>query len=149
ATGYHLQKELEKQDIYTELADVNYVLFVLPLSSSWDFNDTIKRVRQAVANIQRKSYEKPLIKPFRFSRATVLLSMEERKLRTKHMCSFEEAIGCVSAQSIIPYPPGIPILMEGETITSNHIDYILHIQRLNGHIQGGSCMEEGKIEVFK
>ncbi|MDK8210706.1 lysine decarboxylase, partial [Bacillus subtilis] len=35
ATGYHLQKELEKQNIYTELADVNYVLFVLPLSSSW------------------------------------------------------------------------------------------------------------------
>lgn len=149
ATGYHLQKELEKQNIYTELADVNYVLFVLPLSSSWDFNDTIKRVRQAVENIQRKSYEKPLIKPFRFSRATVLLSMEERKLRSKHMCSFEEAIGCVSAQSVIPYPPGIPILMEGETITSNHIDYILHIQRLNGHIQGGSCMEKGKIEVFK
>ncbi len=77
--------------------------------------------------------------------------MEERKTKIEKSIfvrGLKKRIGCLSAQFVIPLSSRNSYFNGGgETITSTHIDYILKTQRLKGHIQGGSCMEEGKIEV--
>lgn len=44
----------------------------------------------------------------------------------------------VSAELICPYPPGIPVLIPGEVITQEALDYLQQIQQLGGMISGCS-----------
>ena len=48
------------------------------------------------------------------------------------------AMGRISAELICPYPPGIPLLLPGELITSTAIATLEHIQQQGGLITGAS-----------
>lgn len=50
----------------------------------------------------------------------------------------EDAEGKIAAQIVTSYPPGIPILLPGETITRQHIDYLKHIDTLGGSLVGST-----------
>ena len=52
--------------------------------------------------------------------------------------SLEKAIGCISAEIICPYPPGIPIIMPGEAIAPEAIDYLQQVLALGDMITGCS-----------
>jgi arginine/lysine/ornithine decarboxylase len=41
-----------------------------------------------------------------------------------HAVPLEAAIGAVSSELVIPYPPGIPVLAPGETITADKVAYL-------------------------
>ncbi len=49
-----------------------------------------------------------------------------------------QAIGRISAESICPYPPGIPILIPGEMITAEALAYLRQILDLGGELVGCS-----------
>lgn len=51
--------------------------------------------------------------------------MEEYETK---VVSVEEAVGMVAAEMVIPYPPGIPLIMYGESITSEHKEQIMHLE---------------------
>jgi arginine decarboxylase len=50
--------------------------------------------------------------------------------------SIDSAIGKISAESICPYPPGIPILIAGEIITIEAIDYLRQVLDFGGELVG-------------
>ncbi|MGK7878290.1 MAG: aminotransferase class I/II-fold pyridoxal phosphate-dependent enzyme [Xenococcaceae cyanobacterium] len=50
----------------------------------------------------------------------------------------EKTIGCISAELVCPYPPGIPVLMPGEAITPEAIDYLQQVLALGASITGCS-----------
>jgi arginine decarboxylase len=50
--------------------------------------------------------------------------------------SIDSAIGKISAESICPYPPGIPILIPGEIITIEALDYLRQVLDLGGELVG-------------
>ena len=52
--------------------------------------------------------------------------------------SIAAAIGKISAESICPYPPGIPVLIPGEVITAAAINYLQQILDLGGELAGCS-----------
>lgn len=60
--------------------------------------------------------------------------------------SLEDALGEVSADYIIPYPPGVPILAPGEVLTNDIIDYINEMIDADIEILG---IKEGKISIIK
>jgi arginine decarboxylase len=49
-----------------------------------------------------------------------------------------QAIGRISAESICPYPPGIPVLIPGEMITAEALAYLQQILDLGGELVGCS-----------
>jgi arginine decarboxylase len=49
-----------------------------------------------------------------------------------------QAIGRISAESICPYPPGIPLLIPGEIITADALAYLQQILDLGGELVGCS-----------
>lgn len=51
-----------------------------------------------------------------------------------------EAIGQPSAETVCPYPPGIPVLLPGEVVTSAAVHYLRQIQTEGGIISG--CADE-------
>ena len=62
---------------------------------------------------------------------------------------YEEAVGRVAAGSIIPYPPGIPLLISGEKVTEGHIQYLDELLRMGAKLQGAIRVNEKQIVVVK
>lgn len=44
-----------------------------------------------------------------------------------HAVPLPAAIGCIAAEPIIPYPPGIPVLVPGERISWNKLLYLAQV----------------------
>lgn len=47
-----------------------------------------------------------------------------------------QAAGHISAETLCPYPPGIPVTLPGERITSEQVAFLQHIQAAGGLITG-------------
>ncbi len=47
-----------------------------------------------------------------------------------------EAIGAIVAENIIPYPPGIPLLVPGEKLEQHHLDYLNYIMGEGSNVVG-------------
>ncbi len=60
-----------------------------------------------------------------------------------------EAAGEVSAEAIMAYPPGIPLLCPGEMITQEIIDYVNILKQENADLQGTEDPEINQIKVLK
>ncbi|MGB6297644.1 MAG: hypothetical protein WBF90_15870, partial [Rivularia sp. (in: cyanobacteria)] len=45
-----------------------------------------------------------------------------------------KAINRISAETVCPYPPGIPLLIPGETITSAVVEHLLNVKACGGFI---------------
>jgi arginine/lysine/ornithine decarboxylase len=59
-----------------------------------------------------------------------------------------DAINLVCAETVIPYPPGIPLLLRGERITMEKIKYLKELLQVGGRFQGGLSLEHGLLKVF-
>lgn len=58
--------------------------------------------------------------------------------RRKRRVSIENCIGEVCGELICPYPPGIPVMIPGETITKMALDYLLDVKNKGAVISGAS-----------
>ena len=54
----------------------------------------------------------------------------------KKVIPWEEAEGCISAEMIAPYPPGIPVIRPGEIFTHEILHYLKQIRSSGGYIHG-------------
>lgn len=149
-SGYHLQKLLEAEGIFTELADPYNVLFVLPLlkeGMNFSFNFIIEKIEKAFISlpdtlIQKKPYfNKKLI-------SELAIYYKDREGREERILPLDESIGCVSAENLIPYPPGVPLLLQGELISNHDIQSIRLYLETGARFQGGPYLHEGKIKVY-
>ncbi|MFT4415957.1 aminotransferase class I/II-fold pyridoxal phosphate-dependent enzyme [Fredinandcohnia humi] len=135
--GFQLQSLFEKEGIYSELADPNNVLFVLPLSEGFEYRELLRKIR----NVLKDTHT--IKKNFRnlthdMGKITALpIFYNEIKGYNKKVVSFNEAVGNISGEMIVPYPPGIPLLMEGEIITERHIELISTYLTTGARFQGG------------
>ncbi|MBI2032305.1 MAG: hypothetical protein HYT09_01540, partial [Candidatus Levybacteria bacterium] len=46
----------------------------------------------------------------------------------------DKAVGFVCAEDIVPYPPGIPLIIKGEIIKKEHVEYLKALKKLKGLI---------------
>jgi arginine/lysine/ornithine decarboxylase len=68
------------------------------------------------------------------------LSVRDAFFASAQTVTIEEAIGRISAESVCPYPPGIPILLPGEEISADAIATLQSIVKAGGLISG--CSDE-------
>ena len=62
---------------------------------------------------------------------------------------FNEAIGQVSAEMVIPYPPGIPLIMSGELITTEKLARLENLLAHRSRFHGGSVLANGKLMIYE
>jgi arginine/lysine/ornithine decarboxylase len=152
-SGYELQGIFEKEGVYTELADQYQVLFILPLLKKgvqFPFLITIEKMKMSLKECH------PIIRVVRPSiRNEVKLSQPsytygEMKDKEIEWVDFDHAIDRVAAKMIIPYPPGIPLLLPGEIIKLGQLENLKRLIELKAKFQGDvKSLSEGKISVFK
>lgn len=81
--------------------------------------------------------------------SSIPLSPRDAFFAQKDYWPTEKSLGCISAELICPYPPGIPVLMPGEIITQQHLKILKQVRALGGIITGCSDPTLKSIKVCR
>ena len=114
-----------ERDIFIELVTGNIVMCMTGIGNT---RRDYERLLEALAEIaaQRRGVMAECTELKRAVQPKVLTRVLEQRAvpGEKVFVPLKEAAGRVCASSIIPYPPGIPIVCPGEVIDEDMIDYI-------------------------
>lgn len=144
-TGFELQRIFEEKGIYTEMADPNNVLLVLPLLKKnmlFPFDDIMEQLRA----INLTAIEE--------DRKNVYFYKEKISTLHREHSNQEEYVPIVNAENyicadtIIPYPPGVPLLLKGEMITKEDVKGLTYLLNSGARFQGGQQLTQGMLKIF-
>jgi arginine decarboxylase len=148
-SGYDLSEALDAIGVVPEMATSDHVLLVLGLAPSFNLEDLNERLRSLDwqlkkdpnrATIKEEQFPFPVIQKLEYSYSDMRKMMDEK-------VDWSRATGCVAAEAIIPYPPGIPLIMKGERISERHYQDVTTLIKQGARFQNNE-IEQG-IRVFK
>ncbi|SFB22524.1 MULTISPECIES: aminotransferase class I/II-fold pyridoxal phosphate-dependent enzyme [unclassified Bacillus (in: firmicutes)] len=150
-TGYELQNQFEGVGIFTEMADPQNVILVLPLLKKTQqnfFAEALERMKKVSFGLKGTNMEREAIRTSKKPISELALSYKQMEGLSVTYIELEESDGRISAETIIPYPPGIPLILTGERLTSSVISNMKRLMSYGSRFQGGESLEQGKIRVF-
>jgi arginine/lysine/ornithine decarboxylase len=118
--GFYLADELEKEKIIPEMADKNNV--VLLFSPFNDLND-YESVKSFFENHYFQSSDKKINCP-EIPHTTFKVKIKSAFFGKKETIPIKEAVGRIAAEAVVPYPPGVPVIIPGELITEELTEYL-------------------------
>lgn len=142
ANEYHIQ--LEMSDLYNALA----------VGSFGDTREGNDRLLAALRNISKEYYG---TRPIR-GKVIDMPDVPEMAVTpraafgdksVKRSIAIDKSVGMISAESLLAYPPGIPILNPGEIITQEIVDYIKELKAANLWVQGTEDPEVESIKIIE
>lgn len=137
-SGYELQSVFEKVGIYTEMADPYNVLFILPLQVNKEYMKAIEMIRGALQYYEVKDKKESIRYTYKGEFSPLPYTYKQLEGYETKVVSVEEAVGMIAAEMVIPYPPGIPLIMYGERITSEHKEQIMYLEQSGARFQGST-----------
>lgn len=137
---------LESEGLYPELSTHQQVLLIHGLAPFPYMDQLRKSVERANGQLKKEAKHAKIEMDGLFTDKieTLALSYESMKKLNVKKVPLKEGIGNIAAEAIIPYPPGIPIVLKGEKIRQAHIDAIEHLKNQGVKIQQ---REEG-LKIF-
>ena len=133
--GTQVKKQLyAKYNIRLEMTDYYYAL---ALTSFMNEEEDYEKLIAAVEDLAKSApYED--ITPVSINMPTpkVRKSIYEAYHSNKKQIDLKDSIGRISAAAIIPYPPGVPLVVPGEEITQELYDQILFLMENDIEIVG-------------
>ena len=123
--GNELEELLMERDIFIELVTGNIVMCMTGIGNTRrDYERLLEALAEIAAQRQAEFEGKATHK--RTEQPKVLTRVLEQRAvpAEKDFVPLKDAAGRVCASSIIPYPPGIPIVCPGEVIDEDVIEYI-------------------------
>ncbi|MGG0240970.1 aminotransferase class I/II-fold pyridoxal phosphate-dependent enzyme [Bacillus rhizoplanae] len=137
-SGYELQRVFEENGMYVEMADPYNVLLILPLQVNEDYIKVIDRLQGALCSYDVEDTRPCIYYPDKGNLSSLAFTYKELEKYKKKVVPLQEALGMIAAEMIIPYPPGIPLLMYGEEITLEHINQISYLEETGARFQGNT-----------
>ena len=136
--GFELKKMLfDEYDIDLELADRKNALAIVTFANE---REDMDRLVGALADIAKRFADgKPLgaVPPLP-GRPEYVISPRDAYFSPCRRIPWEDCVGEVMAEYIAPYPPGQPVVCQGERMSEEVWEYIDEIRRRKGHFQGPS-----------
>ncbi|MDA1478242.1 aminotransferase class I/II-fold pyridoxal phosphate-dependent enzyme [Bacillus changyiensis] len=148
-SGYELKNIFETNGWHPELADERQVLFVLPPGGKSKLTkELIRKIEKEMKQTSAEpSNETCSMQPLEKVTTLPYSSKKQSAFKTESV-SFRDAVGRVSAEQVIPYPPGIPLIMAGERVTKGVIHQLAKLIDLNAYIQGSSLLKNKQLMVY-
>lgn len=138
-TGYEADEILHQQfGVTCELPSLKNLTFIISIGNkSQDIEKLIYGLKQL------KQYQKSFVDNHSFNFPSFSLSSLKMTPRQafwaeKKVVSKDLAVNQISGENICPYPPGIPLIMAGEIITKEALDYLEKVINSGGVITGVS-----------
>jgi arginine/lysine/ornithine decarboxylase len=140
-SGHLLLKYLRSCGVQAEMSDQsNVVLIFSPFNKEEDFDKlyealkgcSLESLRDNTVELIISSLPEPVMLPYE--------AFEKKKIKLK----IGDSVGRVSAGNIVPYPPGIPLIMLGERIEKEAVSMIKYYLNNNITVLG---VDEDSVEV--
>jgi arginine decarboxylase len=137
-TGFEGDEILRHEwGVTAELPTLRQLSFIISLGNSPEDIEALCQAFRLLSDryplLETNKLDFPPIPPSHFA-----LSPREAFFAVSETVNHENAMGRISAELICPYPPGIPILIPGEIITEQALDYLQEVQNFEGVISGCS-----------
>ncbi|MFB2893924.1 aminotransferase class I/II-fold pyridoxal phosphate-dependent enzyme [Aerosakkonemataceae cyanobacterium BLCC-F50] len=141
-TGFAAEDLLAQQGIIAEFSSRKHLTFIISLGNNQ--TDIEKLVQSFQKLAQEHQGEKSLANlpesmdnfPVYFQKETPTISPRKAFFAATETLPIKRAISRICAEIICPYPPGIPVLMPGEVITPDALEYLLNMQAIGSEITG-------------
>ncbi|MGB3650665.1 MAG: aminotransferase class I/II-fold pyridoxal phosphate-dependent enzyme, partial [Rivularia sp. (in: cyanobacteria)] len=140
-TGFEAEEILdEKFNVTPEFASLQHLTFIISLGNT---ADDIEQLVKAFTTLAK--YRKPLLANEKGLESRISSIYHNQEAEPGNQISprqaffaatetlpIKETINRTCAEIVCPYPPGIPVLMPGEIITSAVVEYLQNIQKMGG-----------------
>jgi len=150
-SGFEVSQILNKDyQIQVEMADPLHLLVIVSIG---DRQDDLSRLIKALQSISKKKKKDATGKIFSSEMWVPPgsegsgLTPREAFFKPKDYCSLEASEGKLSANMVTIYPPGIPVLIPGETITPKIVRYLKNCSKLGAIVDG--LDESSKLGIVK
>ncbi len=135
-TGYEVERILlNEYRIQVEMAELFNVVLLITIGTTWGQVKALVEAVEDIVSRHRRGELKPKSLLRRISELPdwppLRLSPREAFISKQRAVPLEDSVGEISAELITTYPPGIPILVPGEEITEDVVNY-LKIERAAG-----------------
>ena len=148
-SGYALDDYLDSQGIAVEIGDPGAIgLVITPQTQPNAIQmlvQTLRSLPPAPDTLDVSTLQSQSLSAF----SEMVLTPREAWFSPKQAIAIDDAMGQICAEWICPYPPGIPILMPGEKITTDTLDYLKTIWAIGGELSGVSDSEFQTIQVIE
>jgi len=142
-SGHKLLEYLRVNKIQAEMSDSrNVVLIFSPFNKEQEFQELYIALKRCDMNILKEEY----VEVIDYDMPMQVMFPYEVMDREKKMVALKNIEGKISAVAIVPYPPGIPIVMPGEVIGKEIIGAIEYYLQCNVAVLG---INDGKIETVE
>lgn len=146
--GRILQKMLREYHLEMEMAAGSYVI---AMTGPGDTQAGMNRLVQALKEIDGKLVSGNTADTRRISYEMLPLEQEYSSYEAVNMAgksvTWEDATGKISMEYVYLYPPGIPMIVPGERITSTIVEKMIQYEQMGFSIEGLSRMDH--ISVYK
>lgn len=141
-TGFAAEDLLAQQGVLAEFSSEKHLTFIITLGNSQaDIEKLVQSFQKlaqehqqekSLANFSKSMYYLSLY----FDKKTPKLSPRQAFFAATETLPIKRAVARICAEIICPYPPGIPVLMPGEVITPDALEYLLNMQAIGSEITG-------------
>ncbi len=140
--GHLLLKYLKVHGIQAEMSDTsNVVLIFSPFNEEKEFEKLYNVLKECdLETLQQKNVEL-----LNYDIPKIGIMPYEIVNKKKEYINLGNCIGRISAENIVPYPPGVPILVAGELIDKRSLEIINYYREIGIDILG---IKEDKLKVI-
>lgn len=143
-TGYQLLDMFYEEGATAEISDPRNIVFLFSINEK---EEDIDRVVHAIRSIDGKLKETAGKKQ---EKKEIVMFAEEGSLykpqvslhnafhKQRHKVKLADAVGSLCGETVLPYPPGIPLLTPGEEITAGHVATIQQLHEMGAYFQSPS-----------
>jgi arginine decarboxylase len=152
-TGFEAEEILdEKLGVTAEFSSLQHLTFIISLGN------TPEDIEQLVQGFTTLAKMTPLAKiasrqllwdDFISVGNCLRISPREAFFAVTETLSIEQTSDRICTEIVCPYPPGIPVLMPGEVITKEALEYLQQIQGMGGFISGCADTSLKTLKVVK
>lgn len=149
--GYDVEKWLrETHNIEVELSDLyNILCIITPGDTIQEANTLLKALKELVFCYREEAKSSNHVEVLLPTIPHLALSPRDAFYAETEVILLEESEGRIIAEFIMVYPPGIPILLPGEVITKENLQYIDQNLKAGLPVQGPEDSELKYISVIR
>ena len=127
--GYEVERVLQEQGIWPEMADRGHVVFIV---TGADSMEDLDRLEHALDSIELQADDLQYPTP---PEPEIVLRPRQALFSAAEELHLEDCAGKISACQIAPYPPGVPVVAPGEIISKKHLAYLKEIGYNNRNVR--------------
>lgn len=126
ADGYQVKEYLERMGVFPEMADRDHVVFLLSPENTPGDLDRLRRGLEAVRRAWSGVFG-PAMPPLDPPEPEVVLSPAQALTAPRRLAPLDQCEGLVCLEQVAPYPPGVPVIAQGERVTKKGLAYLREV----------------------